>query len=75
MEDESELSAQTGERYLSDVLSTCAGIDTSVARRMIVMGQVKVNGDVVDDPSARLCNEPGFPSLIDYADKIYPFYP
>ncbi|NDE17458.1 hypothetical protein EBZ80_21250, partial [bacterium] len=47
---------------LVDVLSQCANIDTSVARRVIVEGRVKVDDRVVDDPAARLPNEHGLPS-------------
>ena len=60
---------------LVNVLATCATVDTSVARRMIVEGRVKVDDVVVDDPAARLPNEVGLPSFIEFEDKLYPFYP
>ncbi|NBT76026.1 MAG: hypothetical protein EBT15_08665 [Betaproteobacteria bacterium] len=60
---------------LVDVLSQCANIDTSVARRVIVEGRVKVDDRVVDDPAARLPNEHGLPSFVKFDEKLYPIYP
>ena len=60
---------------LVDVLSKCANIDTSMARRAIVEGRVKVDDHVVDDPAARLPNEHGIPAFVAFDEKIYPIYP
>ena len=61
--------------YLVNVLADCAHIDTSVARREIVAGKVKVNNAVVDDPAATLVDEPGIMSAIEYGAHVYPYYP
>lgn len=63
------------QKYLVDVLATCAQIDTSVARREIVMGEVTVNNKLITDPAATLIDEPGIVSAIGYRGKLYPFYP
>lgn len=39
---------------LVDILSNLTTLDTSEARRVIVEGQVRVDGAVVDDPTARV---------------------
>jgi 16S rRNA U516 pseudouridylate synthase RsuA-like enzyme len=39
---------------LVDILSNLTVLDTSEARRVIVEGRVRVDGDVVDDPAARV---------------------
>lgn len=60
---------------LVDVLSECANIDTSMARRVIVEGRVKVDDRVVEDPAARLPHEYGLPSFVEFDGKLYPIYP
>jgi hypothetical protein len=39
-------------------------IDTSIARRMIVEGRVRVNGDTITDPAFRLTSDQGF--IVEY---------
>jgi 16S rRNA U516 pseudouridylate synthase RsuA-like enzyme len=39
---------------LVDIVSNLTTLDTSEARRVIVAGNVRVNGTVVDDPAARV---------------------
>jgi ribosomal protein S4 len=46
--------------YLADGSSTQFKHDTSTARRAIVEGRIKVDGEVVTDPSFRLPFETGF---------------
>jgi hypothetical protein len=46
--------------YLADGSSTEFKRDTSIARRAIVEGLVKVNGEVITDPSFWLPFEEGF---------------
>lgn len=47
--------------YLVDVSRfSIKPLDTSMARRMIVEGEVKVNGEVVTDPAFRLPFDEGF---------------
>lgn len=44
-------------------------IDTSLARRLIVEGRVKVNGEVVTDPAYRCSFTDGFIIDIDRKEK------
>lgn len=44
-------------------------IDASLARRLIVEGRVKVNGEVVEDPAFRLPFDDGFFVDIDRKEK------
>lgn len=39
---------------LVDILSNLTVLDTSEARRVIIEGNVSVDGHVVDDPAARI---------------------
>lgn len=50
--------------YLADV----GQMSMSMARRRVVQGAVKVNGEVVDNPAARL---PPAPLVIEYSGKTF----
>ena len=51
---------QTLVDYLADGHTKEFKCDTSMARRAIVEGRIRVNGDVVTDPAFRLPFEEGF---------------
>lgn len=51
---------QTLVDYLADGSSTEFKCDTSLARRAIVEGFVKFNGEIITDPAFRLPFETGF---------------
>jgi ribosomal protein S4 len=55
------------ETPLVDILSNLTTLSTSEARRMIVMEQVRVDGQVVTDPAARV--EP--PAHISCGDTTF----
>lgn len=52
---------------LVDILTSLTLVDTSVARRAIVEGMVRVDGAIVLDPAARV--EP--PAQVAYGDRIF----
>jgi predicted rRNA methylase YqxC with S4 and FtsJ domains len=54
---------QTLVDYLVDTSKT--PLDTSMARRLIVEGRVKLNGEVVTDPAFRLPFDDGFILQVD----------
>jgi len=53
----------TQKAYLVDVLANAANIDTSIARRAILVGLVRVHNIVTEDPATVLKNEP---TIIEY---------
>lgn len=60
---------------LVDVVAKMTGADKSVARRMVVMGDITVNGKIVDNPGFRLPNEMGVVSAVGYKDNMVCHYP
>lgn len=60
---------------LVNFLADVACVSTSVARRFVVQGDVKVNGEMVDDPAARLCAVSDQPATVEYAGILYHFSP
>lgn len=67
--------AVTGAKPLVNFLSEVAPMSTSMARRRVVQGAVKVNGEVVDDPAARLTRDEGQLLLIEYNGVVYTYSP
>jgi len=54
-------------------LAQKANMPESTIRRAIVMGQVAINGQVIEDPGARLVNNSDVPSMVTFLNSIFPF--
>ena len=59
--------------YLVNWLAKKANMPESTIRRAIVMGQVSINGQVIEDTSVRLVNNSDTPSLVTFVNSIFPF--
>lgn len=57
-------------KSLVEYLADGPRFDTSTARRAIIEGRVKVNGEIVEDPAFRLSFEEGF--ILDVDTKTTP---
>lgn len=62
-------------KYLVDFLQEQTQQDTSVLRREIVEGHIRVNGVAVEDPATKLTDEYSIPSRVEYNGRIYTYPP
>jgi hypothetical protein len=60
--------------WLVNWLAKKANMPESTIRRAIVMGQVKINGQVIDDPGARIVNNSDTPTVVQFLNSIFPFH-
>lgn len=56
---------------LVDWLATKANMPESVIRREIVTGNVKINGQVIDNPAVRLANNSDVPSTVELGSQTF----